>query len=82
MKKLKREKLDRLYYKVKNVMYMLPMTLLMMQSKVFATAGSISTAEVNQATENIKNAVIKLAMPIRRNFSFCKYCYNCTKNDS
>lgn len=39
-------------------------TLLLLPTKVFATSGSISTAEVNQATENIKNAVIKLAMPI------------------
>lgn len=38
-------------------------TLLLLPTKVFATSGSISTAEVNQATENIK-AVIKLAMPI------------------
>ena len=49
-----------------------------MQSKVFAAQGSIGTAEVNQATENVKNAIIKLAMPIRRNFSICKYCNNCT----
>ena len=40
------------------------MTLMMIQTKVFAAEGSINTAEVNQATENIKNAVIKLAMPI------------------
>ena len=32
--------------------------------------------------ENIKNAVIKLAMPIRRNFSICEYRYYCLKNDS
>ena len=36
---------------------------MLMSNKVFAN-GSISTAEVNQATENIKSAVIKLAMPI------------------
>ena len=60
---------------------MLPTTLLLLQQNVFAN-GSISTAEVDQATENIKNAVIKLAMPIRRNFSICKHCYYCTKNDS
>lgn len=71
MKKIKRKKLDRLYIKIKNVMYMLPILLLMLQNKVFATSSSISTAEVSQATENIKNAVIKLAMPIRRNIGIC-----------
>jgi len=68
MKKTKKEKLNRLYSKIK---YMLLITLLMLQSKVFATSSSISTAEVSQATENIKNAVIKLAMPIRRNIGIC-----------
>ena len=38
--------------------------LMLMPAKVFAAGGSISTAEVNQATENVKNAIIKLAMPI------------------
>ena len=64
MKQIKRKKLDRLYYKLKSVTYMLPITLFILQNKVLASSGSISTAEVNQATENIKNAVIKLAMPI------------------
>ena len=41
-----------------------PLSLIMLQSKVYAAEGSISTAEVTQATENVKNAVIKLAMPI------------------
>ena len=49
---------------------MIPATAMMLQTKVLASS-SISTAEVNQATENIKNAVIKLAMPIRWNFSIC-----------
>ncbi len=48
---------------IKNKIWTIPTILMMMQTKVFAQ-GSISTAEVNQATENIKNAVIKLAMPI------------------
>ena len=51
--------------KIKNKLWLLSSTLLLLPSKVFATnAGSIGTAEVNQATENIKNAVVKLAMPI------------------
>jgi len=71
MRKLKKEDLKKIYYKMKNKVWMLPTTLLLLPSKVFATNGSISTAEVNQATENIKNAVLKLAMPIRWNFSIC-----------
>lgn len=71
MKKISKEKLKNLFYKIKNKLWVMPMTLLLLQNKVFANEGSISTAEVNQATENIKNAVIKLAMPIRRNFSIC-----------
>lgn len=60
-----KEKIKSLYYKVKNIIWLLPTSLLLLPGKVFATnAGSIGTAEVNQATENIKNAVVKLAMPI------------------
>lgn len=64
MKKIKKEKFKRMYYKIKNKIWILPTTLMLLPAKVFAAQGSISTAEVNQATENIKNAVIKLAMPI------------------
>lgn len=64
MKKIKKEKLKRIYYKMKNKIWILSTTLMLLPAKVFAAQGSISTAEVNQATENIKNAVIKLAMPI------------------
>ena len=60
----------KLFYKLKNKIWMIPATAMMLQTKVLASS-SISTAEVNQATENIKNAVIKLAMPIRWNFSIC-----------
>lgn len=65
-----KENVRKVFYKLKNKIWVIPTTLMMMQTKVFAS-GSISTAEVNQATENIKNAVIKLAMPIRWNLSFC-----------
>lgn len=58
-----KENIKRVFNKVKNKIWVIPTALMMMQTKVFAE-GSISTAEVNQATENIKNAVIKLAMPI------------------
>ena len=71
MKENKKVKLKEIYNKVKNKIFILPVTLMLLQSKVLATSGSISTAEVNEATENIKNAVIKLAMPIRWNISIC-----------
>lgn len=58
-----KEKFKNLYYKLINKIWMIPTAIMLLNTKVFAT-GSISTAEVNQATENIKNAVIKLAMPI------------------
>ena len=64
MKKINKEKLKQGYYKIKNKMWLIPSTLLLLPAKVFAADGSISTAEVNQATENIKSVVIKLAMPI------------------
>ena len=81
MKKSKKEKLRKIYYKIKKKILILPISLILLQSKVFATSGSISTAEVNQATENIKNAVIKLAMPIRWNISIREYSCYCSKND-
>ena len=73
-----KDRLKQNLIKIKNKIWIVPTTLIMFHSKVFAAQGSIGTAEVNQATENVKSAVIKLAMPIRRNFSVCKYCANCT----
>lgn len=75
-----KKKFNNQFNRIKNKVWVIPTTLMMMSTKVFA--GSISTAEVTQATENVKNAVIKLAMPIRRHFSICKYCNNSFKNDS
>lgn len=34
-------------------------------------SGSIGTAEVTKATDNVKEAIIKLAMPIGRGISIC-----------
>lgn len=68
-------------YKIRRKFWVIPTTIMLLPTKVFAE-GSISTAEVTQATENIKNAVIKLAMPIRRNSSICKHRYYCFENDS
>lgn len=64
MKKIKKKDLKNIYYKIRNKLWLLTTTLMLMPTKIFAADGSISTAEVTQATENIKNAVIKLAMPI------------------
>ena len=74
MRKINKENLRKKYYKIKNKLWVIPTTLMLLPTKVFAAQGSISTAEVN--------AVIKLAMPIRRNFSICEYRYYCLKNDS
>ena len=64
-KKVKlREKVKKLINKIKNKIWIIPSILMIVPTKVFAVEGSINTAEINQATENIKNAVIKLAMPI------------------
>ena len=72
MKKVNlKENVKKSISKLKNKIWMMPVTLMLLQTKVFASAGSINTAEVDQATENIKNAVIKLAMPIRWNFGVC-----------
>lgn len=79
-KKCLNKRLKNQFNIIKNKIWVIPTTLIMMSTKVFA--GSISTAEVTQATENVKKAVIKLAMPIRRNFSICKHRNNCFKNDS
>ena len=53
MKKISKEKLKNLFYKIKNKLWAIPITLLLLPSKVFATEGSISTAEVNVASEII-----------------------------
>ena len=81
MNKINKKNLKSLCNSLKNKIWILPTILMLQSTKVFAE-GSISTAEVNQATENIKNAVIKLAMPIRWNFGICKYCYYSIENDS
>ena len=63
MKKINKKNIKNLYYKIRNKIWIVPTTLMLLPTKVFAE-GSINTAEVIQATDNIKNAVIKLAMPI------------------
>lgn len=58
-----KEKVKNIYSKATNKICITIITLMLLSNNVFASS-SIGTAEVNQATENIKNAVIKLAMPI------------------
>lgn len=67
--------------KLKQKLWIVAVTLITTSSFSKCFASSISTAEVSQATENVKNAIIKLAMPIRWNFSIYKYCYHFIKND-
>ena len=55
--------IKKVLYKIKSKIWIVPTMLMLMPGEVFAN-GSISTAEVTQATENVKNAIIKLAMPI------------------
>lgn len=76
-----RLKLKRFLSKLKQKIWILPVALIATSSFGRCFASSISTAEVSQATENVKNAIIKLAMPIRRNFSIYKYSYYFIKND-
>lgn len=45
------------------------------------SSGSIGTAEVTTATENIKRVITSIAMPLRRSFNICKYCCSSSKND-
>lgn len=56
-------------------------TLLAIKSNVCFAEGGIGTAEVQTATENIKRVITSIAMPLRRNFNFCKHRSSCIKND-
>lgn len=58
-----KKKVRKLYSKIIKIIWILPAILILANKTVLASS-SIGTAEVNQATENIKNAVMKLAMPI------------------
>ena len=50
---------------------------------VFASPNStIGTAEVTAATNNIRNVITSIAMPLRRCFNICKCCDSLTQNDS
>ena len=51
---------------------------------VFATEGAssgIGTAEVTQATDNIKRVITSIAMPLGRSAYFCQCCCSSNKND-
>ena len=50
-------------------------------AKVNSYATTIGTQEVETATQNIKDAVVKLAMPIRKCTYVCKYCNYCNKTN-
>lgn len=58
------------------------LTMLAIQTQCLATESStISTAEVTQATENIKRVITSIAMPLRWCTYICKCCSSCFKND-
>lgn len=59
----KENKLSKKVNKLKLALYTTPMMVSLMRLKVYAES-TISTKEVEDATNNIKNAVVKLAMPI------------------
>ena len=67
MKKLKlKEKGTKIlgkFNKIKWAIYSTPLFINLFNAKVYAES-SISTTEVKTATDNIKNAVVKLAIPI------------------
>ena len=67
MKKLKlKEKGTKIlgkFNKIKWAIYSTPLFINLFNAKVYAES-SISTTEVKSATDNIKNAVVKLAIPI------------------
>lgn len=63
LKKLK-IKIKKVLSKFKQRIWILPVVLMTSSFSNKCFASSISTAEVSQATENVKNAIIKLAMPI------------------
>lgn len=67
MKKLKlKEKGTKIlgkFNKIKWAIYSMPLFINLFNAKVYAES-SISTTEVKTATDNIKNAVVKLAIPI------------------
>jgi len=50
------------------------LTMIAIKSQCYATEGSsIGTAEVTEATENIKRVITSIAMPLRWSFNICKY---------
>ena len=54
-----------------------PFLVMATKANVFAT--TIGTQEVETATQNVKDAVIKLAMPVRFCSYVCEYCNNSNK---
>lgn len=53
-------------------------SVMLMNLRTYA-ATTIGTQEVEIATQNVKDAVIKLAMPVRFCSYVCEYCNNSNK---
>lgn len=64
---------------IRNTVLAIAIGKIMTMNKVFAT--TIGAAEVETATQNIRDAVIKLAMPVRFCTHVCKYSYYSNKTD-
>lgn len=71
-----RNKLKALKNKLKLSTLTVPLMVMLMNIKTYA-ASTIGTQEVETATQNIRDAVIKLAMPVRKCTNVCKHCYYC-----
>lgn len=71
---MKEKKLIRKTRILPTIMTSIFMTLINTKSVLATTIG---TQEVETATQNIKDAVVKLAMPIRNGSYVCKYCNHC-----
>lgn len=68
--KIEKTKIMQKLNKIKWTLYSTPLLVALFNAKVYAES-SISSAEVTTATDNLKNAVIKLAIPIRKCISIC-----------
>ena len=58
------EKIKNKIKKINLILLSSPIILMLTNARVYATSTTIGTQEVQTATQNIKDAVVKLAMPI------------------
>jgi len=69
--------------KVKFLTKLTSLAIILVTSPTFVLASdTIGTAEVKTATDNIKNVITSIAMPLGRSSYFCKCCNCSTSYDS